>query len=199
MKTRNRILRGVLTVAVGTMVLLGTTGCASLVLGGLAAGGAVVAKKPHSQRSKQGSEKTQLEIRQIQQREFETPDTKQVFMAVMSTLQDEGFIVRQAQVDVGLLNGAKNIDVAEAKNIFSATFFASVTGGKAVYANNAVIEVSANVSPHGEGTRVRTNFENRVYDNGGGVWATEVVGDEAYYQEFFSKVSKALFIEQEHL
>jgi hypothetical protein len=188
-----------LLVGVGLLVALVGSGCMAPVMFGAATAGAAASGTSSRQREKKGPAKSQLEIRQMQQQTFETTDTKQVFMAVMNTLQDDGFVVRQAQLDVGLLNGAKSVDVAEASKVFSSTFFAAMTGGQAKYANNAVVEVSVNVAPHAGGTRVRANFENKVFDNSGAVWNSEVIEEEAFYTEFFSKVSKAVFIEQEKL
>ncbi|HMP84617.1 MAG TPA: hypothetical protein PKA41_18130 [Verrucomicrobiota bacterium] len=177
---------------------LGGTGCPALILGGLAASSASMQTSQRQQKNG-GAERSQLEIRQMQQQTFETTDTRQVFMAVMNTLQDDGFIVRQAQLDVGLLNASKSIDVADMGQVFSATLMSSLTGARASYANNAVVEVSVNVGPFKAATRIRANFENKVFDNAGAVWSSEVVAEEDFYQDFFSKVSKAVFIEQEQL
>lgn len=193
-----RLVTNLLILCFIAAVTMFCAGCPALVLGGLAASSASM-KASQRQAKANGPAKSQLEIRQMQQQSFETTDTKQVFMAVMNTLQDDGFIVRQAQLDVGLLNAAKSIDVADVSQVFSSTLVASLTGARASYANNAVVEVSVNVSPYKDTTRVRANFENKVFDNTGAVWSSEVVAEENFYQEFFSKVSKAIFIEREQL
>ena len=48
-------------------------------------------------------EKTQLQIREIQTRSYDTNDTKIVMKVLLNMLQDEGFIVRNADTDLGLL------------------------------------------------------------------------------------------------
>ena len=44
--------------------------------------------------------KTQLQTREFQTREYDTNDTKLVMKAVLNTLQDEGFVVKNAVVDL---------------------------------------------------------------------------------------------------
>lgn len=186
-------------VVVGVLVLALTSGCASMMVGGL---GAMMNSKKVSDRKSDAPVKSQLEIRQLQQRDFETDDYELVFASMMNTLQDEGFIIRQAQSDVGLLHGSKSIDVADPGAVFGESFMSIMTGTQASYANNAELEVAANVSRlRGKGSivRVRANFESKVYDNNGAVYDSEVVADENFYQEFFSKVSKGIFLEEEQL
>jgi len=51
--------------------------------------------------------KSQLEIRQMQTREFETSDTEMVLKAMLNVLQDDGFIIEQVNPEVGFFNAAK--------------------------------------------------------------------------------------------
>lgn len=53
-----------------------------------------------------GSE-TQLEKRSYQTRTFDTPDKEQVLRAVISTLQDLGFVIDRADLILGSVSGTK--------------------------------------------------------------------------------------------
>ena len=54
---------------------------------------------------------TQLQVREYQSREFDTDDTKLVMKSMMNVLQDEGFIIKNAVADLGLLSAEKSYDV----------------------------------------------------------------------------------------
>jgi len=139
---------------------------------------------------------TQLQIREFQTRVFETKDTKLVLKALLNVLQDEGFIVKEANSDLGFLTGVREMDVENKGKAFVSRFF---HGANARWDKNSIIEVTANVSEHGEQTRVRVNFQLKTLNNLGAVSKVRAMSDEAYYQEFFAKVDKGIFIEKEKL
>lgn len=139
--------------------------------------------------------KTQLEIREYQTREFDTSDSKLVMKAMLNVLQDEGFMVRQANSELGFLSAQREIEVKK-----TPTFFDLLMQGKdARYEKNSIIEVTVNVSARAEKTRVRANFQLKVMDNVGAVAKVRTMSEAAYYQEFFAKVDKAVFLEKERL
>ena len=139
---------------------------------------------------------TQLQMRQFQTRSYETNNVIMVMKALLNVLQDDGFIVKNANVDLGLLTATKEIDV---ENKGEAVFLAILGGSSARWKKNSIIECSGNVSEFGKQARVRVNFQMKVLDNKGNVMKVEQIANEKYYQDFFSKVSKGLFIETEKL
>jgi hypothetical protein len=165
--------------------------------------------------------KTALELREIQTRSFETTDTKMVMKSLIATLQDEGFIVKNANVDLGLITAEKEVDITGASTTTDITPLVvglvelavriaapgnSSSGGSSMpssddsrWAKYRVIDCSANVSEFGAQTRVRTNFQVKTIDNKGDVMGIEQVEDGVFYQDFFSKVDKGLFITKEKL
>ncbi len=139
---------------------------------------------------------TQLQIREIQTRSFESKDAKSVLKEMINVLQDEAFIVKQANLDLGLLSGEKDIDVENGWH----SFFSVLANGKnASWTKNALIEVSANVTQFGKDTKVRVNFQRKLFDNFGRVVKVIQIYDQEYYQEFFFKVDKGLFIQEEKI
>lgn len=139
---------------------------------------------------------SQLQIREFQTRSYETTDTKMVMKAVLNTLQDEGYIVKNAVPDLGLLTATKEVDVEDKTE---AVILTLLSKGKATWAKNSVIEATANVSEFGTQTRVRLNFQVKTFDNKGAVREVKQVEDGNFYQEFFSKVDKGVFIQKENL
>ncbi len=69
-----------------------------------------------SQPEKIQPKKTQLEIRAMQTRSYDTKDVKMVMKAVMHALQDDNFIIQQANVDLGLLTAQKEVDLENLEN-----------------------------------------------------------------------------------
>ena len=53
-----------------------------------------------------GSNQSQVEMRNYQSRKFDTNDKKLVMRAVVSTMQDLGFIINQADYNIGTVSGS---------------------------------------------------------------------------------------------
>lgn len=139
--------------------------------------------------------KTQLEIREFQTRVFDTKDSKLVVKALLNVLQDEGFMVKNVDIQLGFLSAAKEIDLG------SGPFFSFTTTSKDEQRWNKtqVIEVTANVTEFGKQCKVRANFQKKILDNLGAVTEVGPILDEKYYQDFFSKVDKGVFLQKEDL
>jgi ribosomal protein S8 len=138
---------------------------------------------------------TQLQIREVQSREFHTSDTKLVMKSMMNVLQDEGFIVKNAVADLGLLSAEKTIDI---ENKTSA-FLLCLLNHQARWSKQDVLEASANVSEYGYKTRVRMNFQIKRMDNYGCPQDVQTILDPEYYQDFFDKVHKGIFIQEQEI
>jgi len=166
-------------------------------------------------------QRTALEIREMQTREYQTTDVKMVMKSLLNVLQDEGFIVRNANVDLGLITAEKQVETSSDNNLRSGTTDV-VLGVMAValsvaFPENNIsyngssateesrwekyrsIECSANVSEFGDRTRVRVNFQERAVDNRGDVVTVHQIDDIQFYQTFFAKVDKGIFIAKEKL
>ncbi len=141
-------------------------------------------------------QKTQLELREFQTRSYDTTDSKMVMKAVLNVLQDDSYIIKNASLDLGLLSATKEVDVSNGGSKFWSIL---LWGSNARWNNNAVIECSANISEAGEQTRVRVNFQSKTLDNAGAVKEVKNVDDEAFYREFFAKVDKGIFIQDQKL
>jgi hypothetical protein len=139
---------------------------------------------------------TQLQIREIQTRNFEQKEAKAVLKEMINVLQDDAYIVKHANLELGLLSGEKDIDIEDPWNRF---FSVMQNHQQASWNKNAVIEVSANVTQFGKDTKVRVNFQRKIFDNFGRVVKVLQIYDSEHYQEFFNKVHKGLFIQEEQI
>jgi hypothetical protein len=139
-------------------------------------------------------QKTQMQIREFQTKSYETNDSKMVMKAMLNVLQDDGFIVKNAVLDLGLLSAEKTIDIEKKGEAFWATFWLGVN---AQWKKASIIECTGNVTAFGETTKVRVNFQFKMLDNKGNLLDVKQVEDEKYYQDFFAKVDKGIFLQKE--
>lgn len=140
--------------------------------------------------------KTQLQIREFQTRVYPTTNTKSVMKALINALQDDDFIIRNADKELGFISASKELDVQDSTEAFLATLF---NGPEARYKKNSIVEASINVSEFGPQTKVRVLFQVKTVDNFGGPVHSAAVSGEKFYQDFFAKVDKSIFLEREGL
>ena len=140
--------------------------------------------------------KTQLQIREFQTKIFEVEDQKLVMKAMINVLQDDGYIVENANVELGLITASKETDVEDGWS----KFFAQLAeGDHARWSKNMIIESSSNVSQLGDRTKVRVNFRAKILDNQAGIVDVYMIEDEKFYQDFFIKVDKAIYLQQQNI
>lgn len=162
---------------------------------------------------------TQLQIREFQTRSYDTKDSDAVLKVALNVLQDEGFIVQSADSKLGYLTGSKDVDSGDKSPIFGRAiqrnpvfivaktyldiyFLPFTIWGKMQDKPNIKtesIEATINVTSFGNKTRVRANFQRRAVDASGQIRAVGQIKDGSFYQAFFSKVDKGIFISRENL
>ena len=141
-------------------------------------------------------QRTQLEIREFLTRTYSSNNVKMIMKAVINTLQDDGFMIRNADKELGFISASKEADVSDQTEVIIASIFA---GEQARYKKNSTIECSVNISELGKQTKVRAVFQAKVVDNFGSPVNTSTIEEPGYYQNFFSKVDKGIFIENQGL
>jgi hypothetical protein len=139
---------------------------------------------------------TQLQIREFQTRTYPVRDSKLVMKALINALQDEGFIVKHANTELGLISATKETNV---ENPNFALLMELFGGNEARWRKVAIVECSANVTEFGDETKVRVNFQVKTLDNRGEVMDVRSVSDAEFYRQFFSKVDKSVFIQRQQL
>lgn len=166
-------------------------------------------------------QQTQLQKRQYQQREFDSADVKQVMKAVLSVLQDDGFIVKNAVVDLGFLSAIKETQIsggsssssrpssASSDDFWESIFRAMGRGNsRSTSRTNAEpvryekfknVEATIYVEEFGKKIRIRASFTGKILDDRGDPLQVYEVDDMKFYQEFFLKIDKGLFIQRQKL
>lgn len=129
---------------------------------------------------------TPLELQSIQSREFEVPKDV-AFNAVMTVVQDLGYIVQTADLPTGFITA-----VSPTQN---KTNFLDALGGVSASGNTAL---TASLLPMPNGmTRVRLNFVNSKTSSGfygQGARNDKPILDPAVYQIAWEKIDEALFV-----
>lgn len=150
-------------------------------------------------------DESSVKLRQAQSRRFDTADEAMILQACSAVMQDLGFNVEETSWETGLLVGSKDRDAVEAGQVAGQIFLATLVaafGGQAdpVWDRNQRIRISIITRPIGQGAiNVRTTFQRVVWDTKGQVSKVETIDDLEIYQEFYDKVSQAVFLEAHEL
>ena len=139
---------------------------------------------------------TQLQKRQYQTRQYDHISKADLMKAMLNVLQDEGFIVNNANSLLGFISGAKEFSPND-KTIDVQAELGTKKGLMGCVV--AVVEATANVSEYGKDLKVRINFKRKFLNAYGNAYKITEVTDEQYYQNFFSKVDKAIFIQKQKI
>lgn len=174
--------------------------------------------------------KSQLEIRQFQTKYFEVNDKTIITKAVINTLLDEGFIINNANNELGIITAEKGYDInkdyesEKSNNIWSLIIVGAViiltlglilliskdkksdnqkdnTNDKrdyqTTYEKNKIIQATINISEFSNGFKVRAVFQSKILNNRGEIVRIEQIEDINFYQKFFEKLEKSIFLQKE--
>lgn len=138
-----------------------------------------------------------LEDRQLQSRRFKTNDEKKIISAVAAVLQDLGFNLDESETKLGVVVASKDRDAVEAGQVAGAFVVAVLFGANAAtYDHKQKMRASVITSPtKNNSTMVRTTFQRIVWNQRGIISKLERLNEPKAYQNFFSKLSKAVFLE----
>jgi len=142
---------------------------------------------------------SQLEKRQFQTRTYESNDKALVMKAMLNVLQDEGFIVYNANPLLGFIYGVKDFDTSDKNIDISKEFGLSKARLNWNGVKVATVETTANITEYGKSMRVRINFKRKLLNIYGNAQFIDDINDENYYQDFFSKVDKAIFLQKQKI
>ena len=189
-------MSGRMTLPLTVVACMMLAGCGNVVSGTMAA------FKADSDRSAEEAKKkpelTQLQIREMQTRTYEGADTMQVQRVALAVLQDDGFVVTNANTDLGLLSASKNLHDKQVDDTGTA-FIKGFIGFWNISSEEwSDIESTLTVTSFGKDTRVRLSARLTATSSDGGA-TFEAITDPEFYQTFFTKLEQGLFIERQAL
>jgi len=131
-----------------------------------------------------------FQIREYQTRTYDTTDIKMVMKAMVNALQDEGFVIKVLNTDMGLITAERTFQTINEGEKFW-------YGAQSGYDVATIVEGNISVANFGKQTKVRVNFIQKVVNNKGGITKVKQIEDPKLYQDFFAQAQKSIFIEKE--
>jgi hypothetical protein len=130
--------------------------------------------------------------RQMQTRRFDTEDEASILSATAALLQDLGFTIEESAAQSGLVVGSKDRETAapgqSADQKLLAALFGSPGGAQTIRAS-IVTKPSADAAA----VVVRVTFQRVVWTNQ--MPGLETIDEPLIYQQFFDRLSQAVFLE----
>ena len=139
-----------------------------------------------------------LARRQLQSRRFDTKDEAKLLTACASQLQDMGFNIDETESRLGVIVASKERSAVNGGQVAGAIAMAALFGVSTAVDKYQKMRVCIVTRPVGEEktqTMVRVTFQRIVWDTDGQVSRAESIEDPQTYMEFFTKLSKAVFLE----
>lgn len=119
---------------------------------------------------------TALEIRQMQTRNYEVKNKKELMEGIVNVLQDRDYLLNESSYNLGVVSGYK-----ECKE-----------GRRYVRYETSVQITELNNNNY----KVRTNFIKKNIDQfGAPSTQIDISNPEEFYREFFTQLNKSMFIE----
>ncbi len=147
-----------------------------------------------------------LAARQAQTRTLEAVSAQVVLKAALAALQDEGFVVREVNAELGLVTAVKEWRSRNQQGV-SRTFkwlAALPTYGAALLLPTGkteftAVEANLNVTQEAQQTRVRVSLVSRVTDSQGRLRSVTPIEDAAVYQGLLARLDRAVYLQKEGL
>lgn len=134
-----------------------------------------------------------MKLRKMQSRTYLGCDSRVIAKEVIQLLQDEGYMVKNVNTDIGLITAELNTNI----ETFGSKFWAVVFRGKrARWKKHSVVEITANISEGSNQSKIRVNYLLRIYDNLGRVVDVHQILDDEVYDDFFDRIQKGLLATQ---
>jgi len=137
---------------------------------------------------------TQLEWRQLQTKTYSVADELVVMKAVLAAFQDSGYNISSTSIVLGLITAQK-------KEQIDGGCVSISNPSRMPYCVIAIDEVATTtITKIGKNeTRVRISIQKNGLTDSNGIEWTRKISDALVYKDLFSKVDKAIFLQQENL
>jgi hypothetical protein len=138
--------------------------------------------------------------RQLQTRVFEAIDEQKLLTASAAVLQDLGYTIDETDVRSGVIVCSRDRDVAETAEVILsvALEILSILVGSPTsvpYDKTQKVLASLVTTPvDKQKTAIRITFQHMIWDSDGNIRRKEQLNEPEIYQEFFSKLSKSIFL-----
>jgi hypothetical protein len=136
------------------------------------------------------------QVRQLQSRRFSTGDEKMILAACVALLQDLEFTLEETSSDLGLVVASKSRSAVETGQVVGAVFLALLGAKQATDKDQRFrVSVVTHLSDDRKSVGVRVTFQRTVWNTANQITHNEPLEDPQFFQIFFEKLSKAVFLE----
>ena len=136
-----------------------------------------------------------LADRQLQTRIFETNDEMKLLTASAALLQDLGFTIDQSEVGCGVIVSSRDRNVTDPGEVLMSMTLAVFLGVYYPYATTQKVLASLVTRPlDDKRIAVRITFQHMVWNVDNKLIKNESINEPQIYQDFFSKLSKSVFL-----
>ncbi len=130
-----------------------------------------------------GPQLSQMQIRQLTTKMIEG-SYENVFRATMTILQDQGYVIKNTDMNSGLIVANIDRETSGGSQFMQALFLGRITD------KNTVIEVSATVNKlNEENQELRLNLQETNYSGSGAKQNIKQIYDEKVYQNLFNDIT----------
>ncbi len=150
-----------------------------------------------------------LSKRQQQTRQYNTTDEEKILSACTAVLQDIGFTIDKGESKLGVIFASKDRDVDNGGQLVAATLLTALAaaGGSSSYNYYNDVEkqqkirasVVSQKSADASKVLVRVSFQRMVWTMSGNLSRIETLQQEDLYVDFFDKLSKSVFLEEQKI
>ena len=159
--------------------------------------------------AKRTKKMSQLELREMQTRIFDTPDTTRVMKSAINTLQDSGFVIQEIDTDLGFIRAQKTFKKhhIDKKRVAGWSMMLAVMTATTIlsYGTNvgSMYDPSMRISNEMRNkTKVRFVLVEKILQNADGYSFVKSAPTNVIrlykpnvYQEFFAQLDKSIFYE----
>lgn len=147
-----------------------------------------------------------LKQRQLETRKYDGIKEADILSACANVLQDLGFNLENSETKLGVLTASKQRDATNAGEIAMVFVLALLGGQSGAISKDQTIRVSLVVRPvidsvgkaMTESHFVRITFQRIVRRTDNSIYA-ETLRDAQLYQDFYERISKAVFLEAQKI
>ena len=135
-----------------------------------------------------------LKDRQLQTRVFEGSDEVKILTASAAVLQDLGYNIDETEVRAGVIACSRERDITDPKTVVLSIALLFL-GVDLPYAEKQKVIASLVTRPLNHNrVAVRITFQHMVWNNRHVLIKNEQINEPEIYREFFSKLSKSVFL-----
>lgn len=147
-----------------------------------------------------------LKQRQIETRRYDGIKEEALLVACSNALQDLGFNLDNSETKLGVLTASKQRDATNGGEVAAAIIIALLGGGATAISKDQTIRVALVIRPVNDSNGkamtdsqfVRVSFQRVVRKTDNSTFS-ETLRDDQLFQDFYERVSKAVFLEAQKI